>query len=44
MALLAGGMPLATVATCDETPTGQRFMFNSSDDSLIEELVDDIFD
>ncbi|MCH7720127.1 MAG: hypothetical protein IH988_03940 [Planctomycetes bacterium] len=44
IAFLAGGMPLATVATCDQTDTGQRFFFNSNDDNLIEEIIDDIFD
>ncbi len=43
IALLAGGMPLATVATCDQTETGQRFFFNSNDDDLIEDIIDDIF-
>ena len=43
IAFLAGGIPLATVATCDQTATGQRFFFNSSDEDLIEDIVDDIF-
>lgn len=44
IALVVGAMPLTTVATCNETENGQRFMFNSNDDLLIGRIVHEILD
>lgn len=44
MALLAGAAPLATVATCNRTPTGAQGVITSSNENLLEDVIDLLFD
>ncbi len=44
LALLAGGIPLATFATCDRTtPYGGAFHLVSSNDDLVADVLDIVF-
>jgi len=44
LALLAGAAPLATLATCDRYADGGSFVVTSSNENLVEDVVDLIFD
>ena len=44
IALLAGAAPLATVATCDRSPQGGRAVVTSSNENLLEDVIDLLFD
>ncbi len=44
LALLAGGIPLATFATCDRTgPLSGTFNLVSSNDHLVDDVLDFVF-
>jgi hypothetical protein len=44
IAILAGAAPLVTVATCDEAPYGSGFSVRSTNDDLLEDVVEFLFD
>ena len=44
LAVLSGGMPLATFATCDRDAAGGSFVLVSSADDLFEGALDWVFD
>ena len=44
IALLAGAAPLVTVATCDRGPGGGHFVVNSTNDNLVDDVLDILFD
>ena len=44
LALLAGGMPLATFATCNRTDAAGSFRLVSSNDDLVRDVLDIVFD
>ncbi|MCP4593293.1 MAG: hypothetical protein GY842_21360 [bacterium] len=43
VALLVGGVPLATVGTCDRTSDGGSFYLTSSNDDLVQDALDILF-
>ncbi len=44
LALLAGFMPIATVATCDRSATGGHAVLTSSNENLLEDVIDLFWD
>ncbi|MCP4250855.1 MAG: hypothetical protein GY778_27775 [bacterium] len=42
--VLAGAAPLVTVATCDRSTAGGHFVLNSTNDNLVEDAIDFLFD
>ncbi len=44
LALLAGAAPRVTMATCDRGANGGHFVVNSTNDDLVEDVIDILFD
>ncbi|MHC4066471.1 MAG: hypothetical protein ACYSUI_18495 [Planctomycetota bacterium] len=44
LALLAGAGPLVTVGTCNRSETGGNFVLNSTNDHLVADVLDILFD
>jgi hypothetical protein len=44
IALLAGAAPLATIATCNRSPHGGQAFVTSSNENLLEDVIDLLFD
>ena len=44
IAMLAGAAPLATMATCNRTPYGNQAIVTSSNENLLEDVIDLLFD
>lgn len=44
IALLAGVAPLATIATCNRSPDGGQAFVTSSNENLLEDVIDLLFD
>ncbi len=43
-AVLVGAAPLVTVATCNESPYGPRVLVQSTNDDLVDDVFEFLFD
>ena len=44
IALLAGATPLVTMGTCDESGNGVRLVVNSTNDDLVDDVLEILFE
>ena len=43
LVVLLAGAPLVTVATCDESGSGARVVVNSTNDDLVDDVLEVLF-
>ena len=43
LVVLLAGAPLVTVATCDESGSGARVVVNSTNDDLVDDVLEILF-